>query len=147
MAESIFRKLVADRKLADQFVIDSCGTGDWHAGEEADPRTLTVLEVNQCPFPSRARQLCTADFNAFDYVVVMDDSNLANTLNWRGADESRVSKMLDWAPEMGHVVPDPYYGQLSDFHELYDMLNYAAERMLDEILVQRGMAPIQNPPN
>lgn len=112
--------------------VESAGTGDWHVGNWADPRTLAVLENHSIPKPSRARQVQKSDFENFDYIVAMDRSNRDNLLKMDGCVPSKISLMLDWSelPGNQNEVPDPYYGELSDFEDLYQMLDPVLDRFI-----------------
>lgn len=112
--------------------VESAGTGDWHVGDWPDPRTLQVLESHGVPRVSRARQVKNSDFEEFDYIIAMDQSNLTNLLQLKGAKPEKISLMLDWAEEAkpNQEVPDPYYGDLNDFEELYEMLDPVLDRFI-----------------
>ncbi len=77
MAEAIFRKLVTDAGLADQVEIDSAGTGEWHVGSPPHHGTQAILRKNGVSFDGqRARQIQPVDLGHYDYLIVMDSSNL-----------------------------------------------------------------------
>ena len=76
LAEGVFRHLVEQEGLQDQFEIDSAGTGAWHVGERADARSTLVAEQHGIELDSRARQVEPEDFERFDYIIAMDRDNL-----------------------------------------------------------------------
>src|ERR1700712_1097026 len=57
MAEVVLRDLVHRAGLDDRIAVSSAGTGDWHVGEKADPRTIVALQKRGYDGqPHRARQ-------------------------------------------------------------------------------------------
>lgn len=137
MAEAIFRQMVDESGLADQFFIDSAGTGEWHIGELPDPRTRRVADQMGCPTFQRARQVRSSDFEEFDHIIAMDDSNLENLHRWPGARPEKVSLMLSWDPDAKlREVPDPYYGEGDGFVRMYEMLVPACRGLLDAMTAE-----------
>ncbi len=76
MAESVFRARVAEAGLADLVAVDSAGTGGWHEGEPADPRTISVLEENGYDSEHTARQFLPSWFARLDLVIALDAGHL-----------------------------------------------------------------------
>ena len=132
-AEAVFLKRIDERGVAHLFDVDSAGTGGWHAGERADPRSRAEGERRGYELVTRARQVVDADFERFDLIICMDRDNHSTLLD-RGAPESRTRLLLDWHPE-GQVeeVPDPYYGGIDGFAHMYDLIEAACDRLLDEL--------------
>ena len=77
-AEGVFLDLLERENLSDAFEVDSAGTGHWHVGKRADPRMRAAAERRGIDLPSRARQIEPEDLSRFDWIITMDDSNLAN---------------------------------------------------------------------
>jgi protein-tyrosine phosphatase len=76
LAAAIFRKQASEREVLHRFHVESCGTGGWHAGEGADPRSLAVALRNAVPMEHTARQLeIRGDAARFATIVAMDRSN------------------------------------------------------------------------
>ena len=83
----------------------------------------------------RARQICEADFEQFDYVVAMDLDNLSLLeASCPPSGQDRLSLMLDWAEGWGSEVPDPYYGGDEGFVRVFDMLSEASQGLLAHIV-------------
>ena len=76
LAEGVFKYLVEDQGLTNQFLIDSAGTGSWHVGDRPDGRAALVAEQHGINLDSRARQIQDEDFSRFDYIIAMDRENL-----------------------------------------------------------------------
>jgi protein-tyrosine phosphatase len=130
MAEGIFRKLVSDQKLEQHFELDSAGTGNWHEGEPAHPRTVKMLELHQSGFKHAARQVHPSD-SSFDLILAADKHNLANLTHMLPNTQDKTRLMLE-----NSDVPDPYYGSLEDYQEVYDMLLPALEKLLEELKLE-----------
>ncbi|MEM9374326.1 MAG: low molecular weight protein-tyrosine-phosphatase [Planctomycetota bacterium] len=134
LAEGIFIHMARQRGVLDRFNIDSCGTGGWHAGEPADPRSIAVAARHGIELPSRARKFDPrADIDGFDWLIPMDRQNHRDLLD-RGVPESKLKLMLDFHPEPPtREVPDPYYGGPDGFDKVYDMLTVSCDAMLDRL--------------
>jgi protein-tyrosine phosphatase len=131
MAEAVFSHLVQQAGLEHQIAVDSAGTGDWHLGQRPHQGTLGVLARNGIAEGSRARQIHAGDLDAFDYVVVMDDANLANVRNL-GATRARVLRLLDLVEKVeDKQVPDPYFS--GDFDGVYDLVQRGCRALLTDI--------------
>ncbi len=134
MAESIFRAKVMKAGLAEEITIDSAGTGNWHIGENPDPRTIRVLAENNIHIFSRARQVRSQDFQVFDYIIAMDGANIRDLKNWQSSNHDKLSLMLEWSnPGSQAEVPDPYYGDMTEFNAVYELLDEATDKLLADI--------------
>ena len=135
-AEGVFRAKVADAGLAERIEIDSAGTSDWHIGEPPDDRGQQAAARRGYDLSAqRARQVKAGDFDRFDYVIAMDQSNVAklSALAPAGTSE-KISLFLAFAPEVGtREVPDPYYGGPDGFDRVLDMIEAASLGLLDDI--------------
>ena len=123
MAEGIAAGIIARRRDADQWRVDSAGTGDWHVGNLADHRTLAVLKRHKLPASHRARQVRVEDFTVFNHVFAMDRKNLAHleALRPDGA-TARVGLLGDHDPLGVAEVPDPYYDGPEEFTAVHAQL-------------------------
>ena len=77
-AEAIFIRLLEKNGLTDAFIVDSAGTGSWHIGKKADSRMRIAAERRDINILSKARQINSKDFDEFNYILAMDDSNFKN---------------------------------------------------------------------
>jgi protein-tyrosine phosphatase len=139
LAKAIFVHQVQQLGLSDRYHIDSCGTGHWHAGRPADPRSILIAQRNGVTLEHVARQVQPAlDFVEFDLIIAMDRRNQADLLTL-GAPHDRVKLMRSFDPALAHApasmldVPDPYTGSTEGFQLVYDML-WSASRGLVESL-------------
>jgi protein-tyrosine phosphatase len=134
LAEAIFLHLIDERSLANQFVVDSCGTGGWHEGNEADPRSIMVGAKNGIEVLSIARKFRDSDMNGHDLVIAMDSSNERDLINL-GVDSTKIRRMRSFDPSTpnGPDVPDPYYGGENGFDQVFEMLMQAGKGMVESI--------------
>jgi protein-tyrosine phosphatase len=134
LAEGVFLHKARQRGVSDRFLIDSAGTGGWHAGQPADPRMHRLAQDRGVQLPSVARRVTRADFAAFDLLICMDEDNREDLLRL-GAPEERVKLLLEFDPDAPvHEVPDPYYGGTDGFSLVYRLVDAACERLLDQLL-------------
>lgn len=132
-AEAVFRARVEEAGLAQQILIDSVGTHDYHVGNPPDLRTQRAAMQRGYDMSSlRGRQVELADFARFDYVLAMDNANMA-ILYRLCPKEQRARLGLFLAYASGHKereVPDPYYGGEDGFERVLDMVEDAAAGLL-----------------
>jgi len=134
MAESVFRQTVKDSGLLDRFSIESAGTAGYHTGEKPDYRCIQTLEKHGIDYYSRARTVRKSDLSAFDMVLAMDHSNLLDLESLQEGDNQRIELFRTYDPTPGdYVVPDPYYGTISDFENVYDMVSRTSIALLEHL--------------
>ena len=139
MAEGLFQHLVDEAGLGDDISVDSAGTGSWHIGERAHRGTRSVLQKHGIAYDGRARQITRADFDRFDYILALDDSNLYD-LERMIPDDSDVvlRRFLDFADDVREKeVPDPYYS--GRFDAVYALVEHGAQALLDHIRAEHGL--------
>ncbi len=131
------RARVREAGLEDEVVIDSAGTGAWHAGHPPDARATAEAAARGVRMEGRARQFAPDDFDRFDLVLAMDESNLADLraiapdAGARG--RVRMLREFDPAEPDDRAVPDPYYGGPDGFAEVFDMVDAACAGLLDHL--------------
>ncbi len=119
------------------FLVDSAGTGGWHAGEQPDKRSIVTAKNRGLDISKqRARQFKKSDFDSFDYIYVMDRSNYQNVIALAPNElaKEKVSIILNESfPTQNLEVPDPYYGEPDGFESVFDLLdnvcNVIAEKL------------------
>lgn len=125
--------LLASKLPKDKFHVDSAGTGDWHVGSLPDERSIDVAKRNGLDITyQRGRQFRPSDFDEFDYIYVMDASNLRNVLSMAKTDAHRAKVKLildELFPDENMDVPDPYFGLHDGFNSVYGMLNDATDNI------------------
>jgi len=135
-AEVVFRHYVEEAGLLDHIHIDSAGTHDYHIGDAPDSRTQRVAQQHGYDMGSlRGRQVGAGDFTRFEYVLAMDEANLAILQRLRPRDaQSHLGLFLEFAGRHAErEVPDPYYGGAGGFERVLDMVEDAAENLLRHV--------------
>jgi protein-tyrosine phosphatase len=138
-AEAVFRARVEEAGLAQYITIDSVGTHDYHIGDPPDLRTQCAAKQRGYDMSMlRGRQVDAADFSRFDYVLAMDNANMA--ILYRlcpPAQRERLGLFLQYAQRhREREVPDPYYGGTDGFERVLDMVEDGAEGLLAHIRKQ-----------
>lgn len=133
MAEAVFRTMVQQEGLDERIRVDSAGTGDWHIGKPPHHGTRRILDEYQISYEGmKGRQVSTADFSDFDYIVAMDEANESDLRRLTGSTDANIIKLLDLIPEATDKnVPDPYY--TGNFEEVYDMVDRGCRILLDMV--------------
>ncbi|MCU1593424.1 MAG: protein tyrosine phosphatase [Frankiales bacterium] len=130
-AEAVLRHLVEQAGLSHAIDVSSAGTGGWHAGDDADHRSLKALRARGYELQHAARQFRPDWFDRYDLVVALDRSHQADLRAMRPGAE--VHLLREWDPEGPGDVPDPYYGGTEDFEEVLDMVERSCEGVLEEL--------------
>ncbi|MER6344792.1 low molecular weight protein-tyrosine-phosphatase [Streptomyces sp. NPDC001595] len=134
MAESVFRARVEEAGLDGVVVVDSAGTGGWHEGDPADPRTVAVLEEHGYDSAHTARQFRADWFDRLDLVVALDAGHATalRRLAPGEQDARKVRLLRSYDPAAGDDldVPDPYYGGMDGFEECLEMVEAASAGLL-----------------
>lgn len=127
LAEGILKSKVYSHKT----FVDSAGTGAYHVGQLPDKRSIEIAKVNGIDITDqRARQFTVQDFDKFDYIYVMDNSNYNYVIDLarNGEDKAKVKMILNEVfPNENLDVPDPYYGGEFGFRNVYFMLDQACD--------------------
>jgi protein-tyrosine phosphatase len=134
MAEGIFRHHAQINKL--NVEVDSAGTANYHVGEAPDRRAIEFLKTKGIDISSlRARQFAQSDFDAFDIIYAMDESNYNNILRLSRNTEdcNKVKLILSENPdEITVSVPDPYYGGMEGFENVFNLLDTVTKSIICE---------------
>lgn len=141
-AQGVFEHLVSSAELSDAIEIDSAGTYAYHIGEPPDERARAAAQKRGIDLgKQRARRVAEPDFQEFDYVLAMDRDNYDELLSLcpsGHADKLRL--FLEFAPQLGvQEVPDPYYGGITGFERVLDLIEQASHGLLAEIRKQHGV--------
>jgi len=137
VGEGVFKHLVAQAGLTDHIKVDSAGTGAWHIGEGPDERAVANGRQNGVLIAGQARQVRPADFETFDYVLAMDQSNYENLLPVQARaknPKAQLALMRQYDPEGSGSVPDPYFGGPEGFQTVFNMVYRSAEQLLQHII-------------
>lgn len=133
-AEGVLRKRLEDEGLADRVEVASAGTAGYHVGDPPDPRTVAAARQRGYDLSrQRAQQLEAADFDRYDMLLAMDETNLANMRRLcPDQHQGKLGLYLDHASGYPDetAVPDPYYGGPDGFEVVLDMIEDASEGLL-----------------
>jgi protein-tyrosine phosphatase len=136
LAEAIFKEKLKKKNLQQFFEVDSCGTSNYHIGEQPDKRTIANAMKNGVAIDHCGRQFTIKDLEEFDYIFAMDKSNRHNILRLL-KDEAHSQKVMLMREfdsiGKGEEVPDPYYGGEKHFQEVFEMLDRSTENFLTEV--------------
>ena len=137
-AEAIFIDLINKKGFKDNFIVDSAGTGSWHIGKKADTRMRVAAQKRGLKILSRARQINAEDFEKFNYIITMDDSNFENIIDLKSrkslSNFSSINKIQNFRSVFeDREVPDPYFGGNEGFDNVLDILEDSVSGFLDTI--------------
>lgn len=137
-AEATFKALIDKEGLSSYFYIDSAGTGNYHIGQLPDKRMRVHGRRRDLDINHICRQVNSDDFNHFDLIVGMDDSNISDLREKAPSAEAekKIVPMACWFGSYSHYdyVPDPYYEGAEGFELVLDMLSDGCKNLLDSIL-------------
>lgn len=132
--------LLASKLPKDQFIVDSAGTGHWHVGKQPDERSIAVAKLNGLDISKqKGKQFSVSDFDNFDYIYVMDNTNYKDVLRLAKteAHRNKVKLILDeMFPGENVDVPDPYYGMQNGFTTLYTMLDETCDIIAQKLIAK-----------
>ncbi len=126
----------AAKRAGIDVTVDSAGTGEWHIGKAPDHRSQAVAARHGIDISGyKARGVSAADFRSFDHILALDPQNLRDLRAIAPADATaRVSLLLDHvAGRQGEGVPDPYYGDATDFERVWDDVTAAAGALVAQL--------------
>ena len=134
--------LLMSKLPKDNFIVESAGTGNWHIGKQPDERSIAVarkygLDISQ----QRGKHFTSADFDAYDYIYVMDNTNYTDVLAVakNDAQKRKVNMILnELFPDENVDVPDPYYGSQFGFESVYKMLDETCEIIAEKLIAKHA---------
>jgi len=130
--------ILASKLPKDNFIVDSAGTGSWHIGHSPDKRSIAIAQLNGlCIDNQKGRQFKTSDFDEFDYIYVMDNSNYGNVIDLAQNEQHRNKVHLilnELFPGENVDVPDPYFGMTNGFETVYQMLDEATDIIAKKLI-------------
>ena len=137
LAENLFLHIAGEAGVANRYEVDSAGIGAWHIGESPDPRMRRIAAQHGLHYNGRARQFKESDFDRFDLLVAMDTKNRSKLLGMARSPEQRdkIHLMREFDPLGGPdmSVPDPYYGGIDGFEEVYQVVKRSCQGFLEAL--------------
>jgi protein-tyrosine phosphatase len=135
IAEGILRHKLKEQGF-DHVETDSAGTSSYHIGEAPDKRMRATAITNGVNIDDlKAREFVPSDFEDFDMIYAMDQSNYNNMLALaRSSDEKAKLKLIlnEVNPGANEAVPDPYYGGDEGFQHVFDLLDQATDVIIEK---------------
>ena len=136
MADGLMRKKVLDNHL--DIHVDSAGTANYHVGGAPDKRMTQTAKRKGIDISGlKARQFVVSDFDTFDLIYAMDQSNYDNIIRLarNEHDLNKVQLILELLPNQNEIeVPDPYYGGQEGFEHVYDLLDKSTDLILNNLI-------------
>jgi protein-tyrosine phosphatase len=136
-AQGVFMHLVREQGLEELIGIDSAGTVSYHVGRSPDSRAQKAAGSRGYDLSEfRARLVSPTDCELFDYIVVMDETNMLDVRSvvpkscW---EKIHLFMDFDQSGRKGREVPDPYSGGANDFERVLDLVEKAASGLLNHI--------------
>jgi protein-tyrosine phosphatase len=140
-AEGVMRHVVAEAGMLEEVELDSAGTGSWHVGSAPDARARAAADGRGVELAGEARQVRPEDLEEFDLILAMDRANLRDLMALSdGEADGRIRLLREFDPASGGGdldVPDPYYGAVGGFEEVFDLVEAACRGLLAEIRAGR----------
>lgn len=125
---------ILEHKVGDDYFVDSAGTAAYHIGNSPDRRSVAIAKDHGIDISNqKARQFKSSDFDKFDIIFAMDDSNYRDILSLarNQQDKQKVQMILnELYPKENRSVPDPYYGGIDGFQQVYNLLDNATDAFL-----------------
>lgn len=129
-AEAVFRHKADEAGL--KLTIDSAGTHGYHIGSAPDKRSQAAGQERGYSFKGlKCRRVSDTDFETFDLILAMDQSNLENLREMSDPDHHhKIRLMLDFAGYENEEVPDPYYGGKKGFELVLGLIEEASDGLI-----------------
>lgn len=129
--------ILSSKTTSNAIYVDSAGTAAYHVGNHPDKRSIAVaikygIDISQ----QRARKFDVSDFDAFDIIYAMDESNYHDILSLaRNNQHKQKVKMIlnEIHPTKNMSVPDPYYGGNEGFEQVYQLLDDVCEIIIKQL--------------
>ena len=130
MVQGALENMVGKRSLA--VIVDSAGTENWHFNKSPDYRAQNVAASRGWEISSqKGRQILSSDFNNFDLILAMDESNLANIEKVRPKNsKTPIKLLLEFSSILNKNLPDPYY--TNDFEPVATLIESSCKNLLNQ---------------
>jgi len=131
-AEGVLRHLLQQEAPQLPIEVDSAGTADYHVGDAPDRRSQRAALQRGIDISGlRGRQVAAEDFSRFDLILAMDEENLRELKLLKPANSrAELQLFMEYAPQAGREVPDPYYRDAAAFEKVLDLTAAASRGLL-----------------
>lgn len=132
MSEFVLRDMVEKQGRGSEFYIRSCATSTEEIGNPVHYGTRRKLaEVGISCDGKTAVQMTRADYDKYDYIIAMEESNIRNIMRIIKSDPlNKVSLLLDFAGEHRGIA-DPWY--TGDFDTTYKDVVKGCTALLEKL--------------
>lgn len=135
LAEGIMRKKLEDSGIEGR--VDSCGFEAFHTGDAPDQRSIEIARQYGVDISlQQSRLFKVDDFDRFDKIYVMDQNNFSDVASCarNKEDLDKVDFIMNAVyPGSNRPIPDPYYGGKSGFKNVWEMLDQASDKIIEQI--------------
>ena len=135
LAHGILIHKAKEKKI--NLIVDSAGTGNWHSGNQPDPRSINIAQKYGIDISKqKARQITKDDLFEYDLIYVMDTQNQRDVYKLCTNESQKLKVKLilnEINVDSNNSVPDPYYDQIDGFEKVYKLLNEACQKIIDKI--------------
>jgi len=117
----------------EKYSSDSAGTAAYHLGKQPDARSIQVAEENGIYINHLARKFVPEDCDKFDFIFAMDESNFSDIVSISGRQPKNLYLLRDFDSDISEGdrdVPDPYYGGIDGFENIFTMMSGAIENFI-----------------
>jgi len=130
MAEFVLKDMVRKKHQQNDFYIESAATSSEEIGNDVHRGTKKKLTEEGVPFTRRAaRKITLEDYEKFDYLIGMDESNIRNMRATLGVDaQKKIYRLLDFTSNPRDIA-DPWY--TGNFDETYEDVIEGCNGFLD----------------
>ena len=130
--------ILASKLPKNKFTVDSAGTGSWHIGHSPDARSIAIAKSREINIEDqKGRQFSKSDFDLYDYIYVMDNSNYNDVIELAENQEQKQKVQLilnEMFPNENVDVPDPFFGLPNGFEIVYNMLDDVCEIIAKKLI-------------
>lgn len=130
--------ILASKLPKNKFTVDSAGTGSWHIGHSPDARSIAIAKSREINIEDqKGRQFSKSDFDLYDYIYVMDNSNYNDVIELAENQEQKQKVQLilnEIFPNENVDVPDPFFGLPNGFEIVYNMLDDVCEIIAKKLI-------------
>ena len=132
MAEFVMKELVKEAGLSDKFEIASAATSTYELGNPVYPPARQKLSEHGISCKGKtARQLTKSDYEYYDYLIAMEQSNIRDIMRIIGSDtKQKVSLLLDFTDHPRDIA-DPWYTR--DFEATWQDVFEGCESLLEKL--------------
>ncbi len=132
MAEFILKKMVKDKGLEKDFLIESAATSTEEIGNDIHSGAKQKLTEKNIPFSKRrARRITKEDYDNFDFLIGMDVENLYYMQHeWNKDPDDKIKLLLSFANKDKDIA-DPWYTH--DFEPTFNEIMEGCNALLNHL--------------